>query len=212
MKFSKIALLTSIIAIMPLSQVAQADIILPQTTKLATQTVSQMPSIESLEKLLTVMQFDKSLDEMNQQSVAMVEDMMKKAFAQMPKDNKLTDEQNQQMQQAVQQFTQELISEQNTPAMRQQFKNAYIESAKVVYNQQEVDAMLAFYSSPMGQQIVAKQTQFNIKNMQQVMAITQQSQQRLMTTKLPVLMEKIEKITKSTQKTTKTVKHKTGKK
>lgn len=53
--------------------------------------------------------------------------------------------------------SQEVINSDATEDFNQQIIKAYTKSAKQHYTQQEVDAMIAFYSSDVGQSIITKQ-------------------------------------------------------
>lgn len=159
------------------------------------QTNRQIPSDESLEKLMIVQQFDKSLEDSNKQAQGLLIQTLQKNFATMPKNQNLTPEQNVKLQQLIQNFIQDALKEQNSPESRLKFKNAFISSAKATYTQQEVDAMIAFYGSPIGQQIINKQSPFNLTYMQKVLVIIQEQQQELLKNKLPILLKEMEKIT-----------------
>lgn len=164
-------------------------------TAIVSPSSRQMPSDSSLEKLMVVQQFDKSLEDINKQVQGMIAPILQKSFNNLPKNENLTAEQNVKIQKALENFIQDMIKEQSSPANRLKFKQAFIESAKATYSQQEVDAMIAFYGSPIGQQIVGKQSQFTASYMQKVINISQEQQLEMINTKLPKLLQQIEKIT-----------------
>lgn len=204
MKRLKLALLTSIMAVMPL---AHADIILQPSTTITAQNVSQIPSDASLEKLVQVQHLEKNLATMMNQSKETVAKAMEASISNLIPKEQITEAQRQQMLEALSEFTQKSMDDLNQSEMRKQMINAYIETAKTVYTQDEVNAMIAFYGSNIGQSVVEKQTIINKAYAEQIMPIIMEKQQSSMKKLLPEFQQKIEKIFSS-----KTVKHKTGKK
>lgn len=197
LKFTAFSLLTSLAVFS--STMAYA---VTSTTSTATQklvnTINLTPSDESLEKLLVIQHFDKIMDKTNQQSVTMVKSILESLN--LTGDKQLTAQQNQQIKQLMQQFVEEIIKEQNTPAVRRQYRNAFMQVAKNTYTQQEVNALIDFYGSSMGQQIVNKQGQFSTDYMKAVLEISMQYQQEILNTKLPKFTKDIEKVLNKNQK------------
>ena len=60
-------------------------------------------------------------------------------------------------------------------AMNQQIVDVYVQTAKQHFNQEEVDAQIAFYSSEVGQNIIDKQPSMMKDYMAQVMPIVMES-------------------------------------
>lgn len=188
----KIALLTSIVSIIP---VAHAEVTIKPLTRIVLENAYQTPSDASLQQLAQVKQFDKVLDKMNQKTQVAMAEMFEINLATITHDKQLTPQQNEQAKQLMQKFILDVAKDYNTPQNRQQFIKAFIEANKAVYTQQEIEAMIAFYSSPIGQQIVEKQDQFAIENMKRLNLFNAQLQQQLMQDKVPKFIADMEKIT-----------------
>ena len=208
----KIALILSSLAFLPMTQIAHADIMLKPTTKITAQNVNQIPSDESLKKLVQVQQMDKTFTEMFDQTKGVVSQAVQQSIKENLADQKLTATQQQQLQEAVNDFMQKSLEAQNQPEMREQLINAFIETAKTTYTQAEVNAMIDFYGSSIGRSVIAKQSQFGKTYLEQIMPIVMANQQQTMKQLMPEFQQKLEKITQSSPKATKTVKHKTIKK
>lgn len=209
MKPMKFAVTLACFATLPLMQIAQAEILPKDTTQLTvTSQLNNQPSDASLQKLMQLMQFDKTVNEMNQQSKGMVDEAVRQAFTGNIPADKLSASQKQQLQTVVSDFAQKMLAEQNTPAMRQQLINAYLATAKATYTQAEVNAMIEFYGSPIGQAVTAKQSAFGTAYMQKIMPIMLDNQQKTMQKLMPELQQQLEKIVP----TAKPSKHKVGKK
>lgn len=173
---------------------------------------NQIPSDESLKKLVQVQQMDKTFSEMMEQSKGVVTQTVQNAIKDNLKDQKLSETQQQQIHQVVNDFMQKSLEAQNQPKMREQFINAFIETAKTTYTQAEVNSMIEFYGSNIGQSVIAKQSQFGKAYLEKIMPVVMKNQQQTLQELMPAFEQKIEKITQSAQKTTQTINHKASKK
>ena len=173
---------------------------------------NQIPSDESLKKLVQVQQMDKTFSEMMEQSKGVVTQTVQNAIKDNLKDQKLSETQQQQIHQVVNDFMQKSLEAQNQPKMREQFIHAFIETAKTTYSQAEVNSMIEFYGSNIGQSVIAKQSQFGKAYLEKIMPVVMKNQQQTLQELIPAFEQKIEKITQSAQKTTQTINHKASKK
>lgn len=205
MKQHVLALTLSALVAMPL---AQAETLSTPTKIVATQNASQVPSDASLLKLIEVTKVDKNFNEMIGNSQQTIDQIVKQLLDNQTPKPALTASQRQQLQVTISELAQQLIAAQNTPEFRQKLTNAYIKTAKETYTQAEVDAMLAFYGSPIGQSVVDKETAFGIAYMQAILPITMENQQKILQQVMPEFEQKIEKIVLPAKK----YKQKTGKK
>lgn len=147
------------------------------------QTNRQIPSDESLEKLMTLQQLDKSIEVQNQQVIA----NLQKSTANILKGNTSSPEKTAKAQKILNDFVAESMKELNSPTAKAQYRANYISATKAIYNQQEVNAMIDFYSSPLGQQIIKKQDDFNADLMGRNLIIMQHWQEDLLKNKMPKL-------------------------
>ena len=116
------------------------------------------------------------------------------------------------MQDAIGEFMQKSIDMQNQPQVREQFIHAFIETAKTTYSQAEVNSMIEFYGSNIGQSVIAKQSQFGKAYLEKIMPVVMKNQQQTLQELMPAFKQKLEKIVQPNQKTTKKANSKIGKK
>lgn len=210
MKLLKMAVFMGCLSILSFSPVTQAK--LTVVAGPLAYPANQIPSDESLKKLVQVQQMDKTFSEMMEQSKGVVTQTVQNAIKENLKDQKLSETQQQQIHQVVNDFMQKSLEAQNQPKMREQFINAFIETAKTTYTQAEVNSMIDFYGSTVGQSVIAKQSQFGKAYLEKIMPIVMENQQQTLQELMPAFEQKIEKITQSAQKTTQTINHKASKK
>lgn len=210
MKLLKMAVFMGCLSILSFSPVTQAK--LTVVAGPLAYPANQIPSDESLKKLVQVQQMDKTFSEMMEQSKGVVTQTVQNAIKDNLKDQKLSETQKQQIHQVVNDFMQKSLEAQNQPKMREQFINAFIETAKTTYTQAEVNSMIDFYGSTVGQSVIAKQSQFGKAYLEKIMPIVMENQQQTLQELMPAFEQKIEKITQSAQKTTKIINHKASKK
>lgn len=210
MKLLKMAVLMGCLSILSFSPVTQAK--LTVVAGPLAYPANQIPSDESLKKLVQVQQMDKTFSEMMEQSKGVVTQTVQNAIKENLKDQKLSETQQQQIHQVVNDFMQKSLEAQNQPKMREQFIHAFIETAKTTYTQAEVNSMIEFYGSNIGQSVIAKQSQFGTAYLEKIMPIVMENQQQTLQELMPAFEQKLEKIVQPNQKTTKKANSKIGKK
>ena len=210
MKLLKMAVFMGCLSILFFSPVTQAK--LTVVAGPLAYPANQIPSDESLKKLVQVQQMDKTFSEMMEQSKGVVTQTVQNAIKDNLKDQKLSETQQQQIHQVVNDFMQKSLEAQNQPKMREQFINAFIETAKTTYTQAEVNSMIDFYGSTVGQSVIAKQSQFGKAYLEKIMPIVMENQQQTLQELMPAFEQKLEKIVQPNQKTTKKANSKIGKK
>lgn len=155
---------------------------------------------------------DKTFSEMMEQTKGVMSQAIEQATKDSLANQELTATQQQQVQDAIGEFMQKSIDMQNQPQVREQFIHAFIETAKTTYSQAEVNSMIEFYGSNIGQSVIAKQSQFGKAYLEKIMPVVMKNQQQTLQELMPAFEQKIEKITQSAQKTTQTINHKASKK
>lgn len=210
MKLLKIAVFMGCLSTLSFSQVTQAK--LTVVAEPSTYPANQIPSDESLKKLVQVQQMDKTFSEMMEQTKGVMSQAIEQATKDSLANQELTATQQQQVQDAIGEFMQKSIDLQNQPQVREQFIHAFIETAKTTYSQAEVNSMIEFYGSNIGQSVIAKQSQFGKAYLEKIMPVVMKNQQQTLQELMPAFEQRIEKITQSAQKTTQTINHKASKK
>ena len=110
------------------------------------------PSDASLERLFEVQKIDAMLD----QSFQMGGDIM---LSKPNIQNFLKDapaDKHPQLEAALKNYLNRIVIEINTPQVRAQLRKAALDGMKTVYTQEEVDALIGFYSTEVGQSILDK--------------------------------------------------------
>ena len=210
MKLLKMAVFMGCLSILSFSQVTQAK--LTVVAEPSTYPANQIPSDESLKKLVQVQQMDKTFSEMMEQSKGVMSQAIEQATKDSLANQELTATQQQQVQDAISEFMQKSIDLQNQPQVREQFIHAFIETAKTTYSQAEVNSMIEFYGSNIGQSVIAKQSQFGKAYLEKIMPIVMKNQPQTLQELMPAFEQKLEKIVQPNQKTTKKANSKIGKK
>lgn len=75
-----------------------------------------------------------------------------------------------QLEALTQEFAEKVWAEVDTSALPQQVADNYLLIAKKYYNQEEVDALIKFYDTPLGQSIVAKEVHIASELLNNLMA------------------------------------------
>ena len=210
MKLLKMAVFMGCLSILSFSPVTQAK--LTVVAEPSTYPANQIPSDESLKKLVQVQQMDKTFSEMMEQTKGVMSQAIEQATKDSLANQELTATQQQQVQDAIGEFMQKSIDLQNQPQVREQFIHAFIETAKTTYSQAEVNSMIEFYGSNIGQSVIAKQSQFGKAYLEKIMPIVMENQQQTLQELMPAFKQKLEKIVQPNQKTTKKANSKIGKK
>ena len=118
---------------------------------------STTPSDASLIQLAKLSNFEKEFQNGVRQgflSSFSASVMQDKAF------QKLTPEQQNRVQKILEDFSEKILADINTPELSQQALDGYVKTAKKYFTQDEVNALSQFYSTPIGQSIVKKQPVF----------------------------------------------------
>ena len=199
MKLSKIALLTCIVAIMP---VANAEVTIKPLTRSVLENTYQTPSDESLIKLAQVQQMDKTFETMLKNRELfnhfMQLEIVQRNFT--FDDKNLSLQQREQAKKVVNDFMEKVFAEQNNAEFRQQAINAYIETAKSVYTQQEVNALIQFYDNPIGQSLIEKQPIVMKQYTTNILPIIQNNSKKVVEKNLPELYKQLDKVFKTGKK------------
>ena len=114
------------------------------------------PSDASLERLFEVQRMDALLD----QSLQRVEGIM---LANPNIQNFLKDapaDKRPQLEAALRNHANRIVAEINTPQVRAQLRKATMDGVKTVYTQEEVDALIGFYGTEVGQSILDKMPRY----------------------------------------------------
>ena len=149
-----------------------------------------VPTDASLMKLIEVTKVIKTMNDMSSDS-EVTEQVMQTMLASMP-DNELTAAQRKRFDEIVLKYSKEMTSKDNVESLNRQITNAYIQSAKQHFNQQEVDAQIAFYSSQVGQSIIDKQPAMMKDYMAKIMPVVMESTMRKMQEIMPKMAADLE--------------------
>lgn len=132
-----------------------------------------VPTDASLLKLIEVTKVVEMMNDMSGES-DITDQVTQSVLSSLSTDN-LSTEQRQRLEDIVSKYTQEMIDGSDRVAMNQQIVDVYVQTAKQHFNQEEVDAQIAFYSSEVGQNIIDKQPSMMKDYMAQVMPIVMES-------------------------------------
>lgn len=112
------------------------------------------PNEASLKKLVSISNFDQVYNNV----IASIPQFVTQHLHTQKLLQKVPPEKQQTVNQIIQNHVQQLVQNINTPEFKQQLKQLQIDTLREIYTQEEIDAMIAFYSSPIGQSIINKQT------------------------------------------------------
>lgn len=149
-----------------------------------------VPTDASLMKLIEVTKVIETMNDMSSDS-EVTEQVMQTMLASMP-DNELTAAQRKRFDEIVLKYSKEMTSKDNVESLNRQITNAYIQSAKQHFNQQEVDAQIAFYSSQVGQSIIDKQPTMMKDYMAKIMPVVMESTMKKMQEVMPKMAADLE--------------------
>lgn len=119
----------------------------------------QMPSDASVLKLMQVMHVDQQIEAIvnGQKAVSdLLQEQGNKSTVDETKLNKRQRELAKNMQGVLAQYSKILAGGVQSTATKEELTEAYLAAAKAHYNQQEVNALIGFYDTPMGQSILEK--------------------------------------------------------
>ena len=125
------------------------------------------PSDESLERLYQVQKMDTLLDQSFQsmESIVLSDPNAQKFLKDAPEDKRP------QLEAVLKKYATQSIAEINTPQVRAQLRKAALDGTKTVLTQEEVNALIGFYSTAVGQSILDKMPRYLEATMNPTMAI-----------------------------------------
>ncbi|PLA41153.1 hypothetical protein CYK00_00690 [Neisseria sicca] len=125
------------------------------------------PSDASLERLFEVQKMDALLDQSFQsmEGIVLSDPNVQKFLKDAPEDKRP------QLEAVLKKYANQSIAEINTPQVRAQLRKATLEGMKTVYTQEEVNALIGFYSTAVGQSILDKMPRYLEATMNPTMAI-----------------------------------------
>lgn len=121
------------------------------------------PSDASLARWLDTQNFDRDIEKnMIEGFNAGFKPYADKAFAEMPEAKK------DQAAEAFNRYRENVLKDLITPEVKQAVRNILLKNAREIYTQEEIDGMIAFYGSPVGQSVVAKNPRLIKKSMSEI--------------------------------------------
>ncbi|MCS4533128.1 DUF2059 domain-containing protein [Neisseria montereyensis] len=122
----------------------------------ATSVWAAEPSTESLERLMKVQQFDKIMDAsfQNIPNTTLTDPRYQEAIQSVPANKRAA------IKAKLDQYIRNQAAAINNAQTRADGRRIAIDGIRKIYTQEEVDAMIAFYGSPIGQSINAKMPQY----------------------------------------------------
>ena len=126
------------------------------TLALCANAFAATPSDESLERLYQVQKMDTLLDQSFQsmESIVLSDPNAQKFLKDAPEDKRP------QLEAVLKKYTTQLIAEINTPQVHAQLHKATLDGIKTVYTQEEVNALIDFYGTTVGQSILDKMPRY----------------------------------------------------
>ena len=114
------------------------------------------PSDASLERLFEVQKMDALLDQSFQsmEGIVLSDPNVQKFLKDAPEDKRP------QLEAVLKKYANQSIAEINTPQVRAQLRKATMEGIKTVLTQEEVDALIGFYGTEVGQSILDKMPRY----------------------------------------------------
>ncbi|MBH0065027.1 DUF2059 domain-containing protein [Psychrobacter sp. SZ93C1] len=132
-----------------------------------------VPTDASLLKLIKVTKVVEMMNDMSSDS-GITDQVTQSMLSSLPIDNLSTD-QRQRLEGIVSKYSKEMTDNSDRDSVNQQVIKVYMETAKQHFDQAEVDAQIAFYSSEAGQSIINKQPAMMKDYMTKVMPIVMES-------------------------------------
>ncbi|WP_308019389.1 DUF2059 domain-containing protein [Neisseria cinerea] len=121
------------------------------------------PSDASLERWQDTQNFDRDIEKnMINGFNAGFKPYADKALAEMPEEKK------DQAAKAFNRYRENVLKDLITPEAKQAVRNTLLKNAREIYTQEEIDGMIAFYGSPVGQAVVAKNPHLIKKSMSEI--------------------------------------------
>ena len=111
-----------------------------------------------------------------------------KALAEMPEEKK------DQAAKAFNRYRENVLKDLITPEAKQAVRNTLLKNAREIYTQEEIDGMIAFYSSPVGQAVVAKNPHLIKKSMSEIAVSQTALAEKIAQNHLPEFTEELRHI------------------
>jgi hypothetical protein len=132
-----------------------------------------VPTNESLLKLVKVTKVVEMMNDMSSDS-GITDQVTQSMLSSLPNEN-LSADQRQRFEEIVSKYSKEMTNNSDRESVNQQVIQVYMDTAKQHFDQTEVDAQIAFYSSKAGQSIINKQPAMMKDYMTKVMPIVMES-------------------------------------
>ncbi|MEN6668930.1 DUF2059 domain-containing protein [Psychrobacter sp. B38] len=149
-----------------------------------------VPTDTSLMKLIEVTKVVETMNDMSNDS-EVTEQIMQTMLASMP-NNELNTAQRKRFNEIVLKYSKEMMNQDNTESLNKKIIDAYVQSAKQHFTQQEVDAQINFYSTQVGQNIIDKQPAMMKEYMAQIMPIVMESTMKKMQEVMPKMAAELQ--------------------
>ena len=147
------------------------------------------PSNESLERWLDTQNFDRDIEKnMIEGFNAGFKPYADKALAEMPEEKK------DQAAKAFNRYRENVLKDLITPEAKQAVRNTLLKNAREIYTQEEIDGMIAFYGSPVGQAVVAKNPHLIKKSMSEIVVSQTALAEKIAQNHLPEFTEELRRI------------------
>ncbi|QPT37673.1 DUF2059 domain-containing protein [Neisseria cinerea] len=147
------------------------------------------PSDASLERWLDTQNFDRDIEKnmINGFNVGF-KPYADKALAKIPEAKK------DQAAEAFNRYRENVLKDLITPEAKQAVRNTLLKNAAEIYTQEEIDGMIAFYSSPVGQAVVAKNPHLIKKSMSEIAVSQTALAEKIAQNHLPEFTEELRRI------------------
>ena len=147
------------------------------------------PSDASLERWLDTQNFDRDIEKnmINGFNVGF-KPYADKALAKIPEAKK------DQAAEAFNRYRENVLKDLITPEAKQAVRNTLLKNAREIYTQEEIDGMIAFYGSPVGQAVVAKNPHLIKKSMSEIAVSQIALAEKIAQNHLPEFMEELRRI------------------
>lgn len=147
------------------------------------------PSDASLERWLDTQNFDRDIEKnMINGFNAGFKPYADKALAEMPEEKK------DQAAKAFNRYRENVLKDLITPEAKQAVRNTLLKNAREIYTQEEIDGMIAFYGSPVGQAVVAKNPHLIKKSMSEIAVSQTALAEKIAQNHLPEFTEELRRI------------------
>lgn len=147
------------------------------------------PSDESLARWLDTQNFDRDIEKnMINGFNAGFKPYADKALAEIPEEKK------DQAAKAFNRYRENVLKDLITPEAKQAVRNTLLKNAREIYTQEEIDGMIAFYGSPVGQAVVAKNPHLIKKSMSEIAVSQTALAEKIAQHHLPEFTEELQRI------------------